>query len=72
MERDFRDRAVLAIITDTDIKRFIVKKKLKFLLSKIWNGKDSQMIDGKISHFSRTMFMKHLDFTTTPGVTLKF
>jgi hypothetical protein len=48
MEKDFRKRTVLSIITQNDIKSFIVKSKLKFLLNKIWDGKDSNLIDGKL------------------------
>ena len=57
MERDFLDRTVLNIITDNDIMTFIVKQKLKFLIDKIWDGKDSDMLDGKTSHFSKTKFL---------------
>lgn len=57
MEKDFKDRTVLTIITKNDIKSFIVKAKLKFLLNKIWNGKDSNLIDGKIQHFSKTRYL---------------
>jgi len=59
MEKDFTDRTVLNIITDNKIMTFIVINKLKFLLDKIWEGKDSQLIDGKTSHFSRTKFLLH-------------
>lgn len=57
MEKDFSDRSVLNIITDNDIKPFIVISKLKFLLGKIWDGKDSSMLDGKLSHFSRMKYL---------------
>jgi hypothetical protein len=57
MERDFRDRTVLSIISQNDIKPFIVKQKLRFLLNKIWDGKDSNLIDGKTSHFSKTRYL---------------
>lgn len=60
MEKDFKNRTVLEIITSNDIKTFIVKAKLRFLLDKIWEGKDSNLIDGKISHFSKTYYLyKH-------------
>ena len=57
MEKDYKDRTVLSIITKNDIKSFIVKSKLRFLLTKIWNGKDSSLIDGKTSHFSKTRYL---------------
>jgi hypothetical protein len=57
MEKDFKDRTVLTLITKNDIKSFIVKSKLKFLLNKIWNGKDSNLIDGKTRHFSKTRYL---------------
>lgn len=41
LEKDFKDRSVLNIVTDNTIMKFIVKNKLKFLLDKIWEGKDS-------------------------------
>jgi hypothetical protein len=41
LEKDFKDRTVLNIITQNDIKEFIVHYKLKFLLQKIWSGKDT-------------------------------
>lgn len=57
MERDFLDRTVLNIITDNNIKPFIVLNKLRFLLDKIWDGKESDLIDGKTSHFSQTKYL---------------
>jgi hypothetical protein len=59
MERDYLDRTVLNIITDNKIKSFIVIKKLSFLLDKIWDGKESDLIDGKTSHFSKTTYLLH-------------
>jgi hypothetical protein len=53
MEKDFKGRTVLYIIVENDIKSFIVKSKLRFLLTKIWDGVDSHLIDGKILHFSK-------------------
>lgn len=47
MERDFMERSVLNIITENDIMTFIVINKLRFLINKIWDGKDSDLIDGK-------------------------
>jgi len=57
MEKDFTERSVLNIITDNNIKSFIVINKLKFLLDEIWDGKNSSLIDGKTSHFSRTKYL---------------
>lgn len=57
MEKDFKGRTVLQIISKNNIKSFIVKSKLRFLLNKIWDGKDSNLIDGKISHFSKTEYL---------------
>lgn len=54
MEKDFKDRSVLKIITQNEIMSFIVKSKLKYLLDKIWEGRYYSMVDGKLSHFSRT------------------
>lgn len=59
MERDFLDRTVLSMITENDIKLFIVKAKVGFLIEKIWGGKDSALIDGKLAHFSRTAYLMH-------------
>ncbi len=57
MEKDYVERSVLTIITDNNIMSFIVISKLKFLLDKVWDGKDSALIDGKLSHFSRTKYL---------------
>lgn len=57
MEKDFKNRTVIQIITIHDIKSYIVRAKLMFLLNKIWDGKDSNMIDGKVSHFSKTIYL---------------
>lgn len=57
LETDFTERSTLNIITDNNIMSFIVINKLKFLLDKIWDGKDSSLIDGKTSHFSRTEYL---------------
>ena len=72
MERDFLDRTVLSMITENDIKLFIVKIKLGFLIAKIWNGKDSNLIDGKISHFSRTEYLLKHNLRILPSVKLGF
>ncbi len=68
MERDFLDRTVLNIITDNKIKSFIVIKKLSFLLDKIWDGKESDLIDGKTSHFSKTKYLLHHEIKRLRGV----
>lgn len=68
MEKDFTERSVLNIITDNKIMTFIVINKLKFLLDKIWDGKDSSMIDGKTSHFSRTKYLLHHEIKQLKGV----
>ena len=47
MDKDFHDRTVLKIITDNKIMSFIVINKLHFLIDKIWDGKESDLIDGK-------------------------
>jgi hypothetical protein len=70
MERDFRDRSVLNIITDNYIMSFIVINKLRFLLDKIWDGKDSDMIDGKTSHFSKTIYLYNHEIKRLKGVSV--
>lgn len=54
LEKDFKDRTVLNIITENEIIVFIVKSKLKYLIDKIWEGRYYSMVDGKLSHFSKT------------------
>lgn len=68
MEKDFTDRTVLNIVTDNKIMTFIVINKLRFLLDKIWEGKDSQLIDGKTSHFSRTKFLLNHEIKQLKGI----
>ena len=68
MDRDFLDRTVLNIITDNNIKPFIVINKLRFLLDKIWDGKESDLIDGKTSHFSKTKYLLHHEIKRLRGV----
>ncbi len=59
MEKDFLDRPVLNIITDNIIMPFVVINKLHFLINKIWDGRDADLIDGKTEHFSRTKYLKN-------------
>jgi hypothetical protein len=70
MERDFLDRTVLNIITDNSLKPFIVIGKLRFLLDKIWDGKESDMIDGKVSHFSKTKYLLNHEIKRLKDVTV--
>lgn len=67
MEKDFLKRNALNLITIHGIKPFIVKSKLRFLLDKIWAGKDSSLIDGKLSHFSKTCFLLSHSPKRLPG-----
>lgn len=68
MDRDFKDRSVLSIICDNKIMSFIVINKLKFLINKIWDGKSSDMIDGKTSHYSRTKYLLYHEIKNIKGV----
>ena len=68
MERDFLDRTVLNIITHNNIMPFIVISKLNFLIDKIWDGKESDLIDGKISHFSKTKYLLNHEIKRLRGV----
>lgn len=68
LETDFSERSTLNIITDNNIMSFIVINKLKFLLDKIWDGKDSSLIDGKTSHFSRTEYLLYHEIKHLKGV----
>lgn len=71
MEKDFIDRSVLNIITVNKIMSFIVINKMKFLLDKIWEGKDSQMIDGKTQHFSRVEYLMYHEVKQVKGIKVK-
>ena len=68
MEKDFLDRTVLNIITDNVIMPFIVINKLHFLINKIWDGKDADLIDGKTEHFSRTKYLINHEIKRLRGV----
>lgn len=68
MDKDFLERTVLNIITDNKIMSFIVINKLRFLIDKIWDGKDSGVIDGKISHFSKTEYLMYHEIKRLKGV----
>lgn len=68
MEKDFKDRSVINIITDNNIMTFVVISKLRFLIDKIWDGKDADMIDGKISHFSKTKYLLYHEIKKLKGV----
>jgi hypothetical protein len=68
VERDFKGRSVINIITDNNIMSFIVINKLRFLIDKIWDGKDSDMIDGKNSHFCRTKYLVNHEIKRLKGV----
>lgn len=71
LERDFTDRSVLNIITENDIMTFVAINKLRFLIDKIWYGKDSDSIDGKISHFSKTKYLLSHEIKSIKGVRTK-
>jgi hypothetical protein len=58
LEKDYKSRIVLQIILDNGIKEFIVRQKLRFLLKKIWDGKDFDLVDGKLKHFSYILHIK--------------
>ncbi len=47
---------------------FIVQSKLRFLLDKIWDGKNSDLIDGKTSHFSKTKYLMYHEIKRLKGV----
>ena len=68
LERDFKDRSVLNIITENDIMTFVAINKLRFLIDKIWFGKDSDSIDGKVSHFSKTKYLLKHEIKSIKGV----
>ena len=68
MERDFLDRSVINIITDNNIMTFVVINKLRFLIDKIWDGKDSDLLDGKMSHFSKTNYLLYHEIKRLKGV----
>lgn len=68
MDRDFLDRTVLNIITENKIMPFIVINKLHFLINKIWDGKESDLIDGKIQHFSLTKYLLNHEIKRLKGV----
>jgi hypothetical protein len=68
MERDFKDRSVLSIITENDIMTFVVISKLRFLIDKIWDGRDSDLLDGKTSHFSKTKYLLYHEIKSLKGV----
>jgi hypothetical protein len=47
---------------------FIVINKLHFLIDKIWDGKESDLIDGKTSHFSKTQYLLNHEIKRLRGV----
>lgn len=57
MEKDFKERSTLLIIVTNDISQFIDRQKLSFLLQKIWRGPYFDELDGKITHYSKSMYM---------------
>lgn len=71
LEKDFKDRTVLNIITDNDIIDFVVQYKLRFLLEKIWSGKDANQVDGKLMHFSKTYYLLNHEPRSLSGSQLK-
>lgn len=72
MDRDFLDRTVLNVITENKIMPFIVINKLHFLINKIWDGKESDLIDGKTQHFSRTNYLLNHEIKRLRGVKVSF
>jgi hypothetical protein len=48
-----------------------VINKLRFLLDKIWDGKESDLIDGKTSHFSKTKYLLNHEIKRLKGVQVK-
>ena len=47
---------------------YIVIGKLRFLIDKIWDGANSDMIDGKTSHYSRTKYLLYHEIKNIKGV----
>ena len=45
------------VIIQNDMRALVVGSKLKFLIEKIWDGKYSHEVDGKLEHFSHIAFM---------------
>ncbi len=70
MEKDYRNRSVINIITDNNIMTFVVISKLRFLIDKIWDGKDADLIDGKTSHFSKTKYLLYHEIKKLKGVSV--
>jgi NADH:ubiquinone oxidoreductase subunit 4 (subunit M) len=50
------------------IMPFIVINKLHFLINKIWDGKEADLIDGKTQHFSRTKYLINHEIKRLRGV----
>lgn len=67
MEIDFKNRTTLEVIDQYDIIPFAVKHKLQQLIDKIWSGKNSNQVDGKVSHFSKTQYLLYYNARCLPG-----
>ena len=62
----------MLIIVTNDISSFIDRQKLSFLLQKIWRGPFFNELDGKISHYSKCMYMSMEPVKSMPNREVKF
>ena len=53
LEKDFRGRKVLKIITDNSFDKLLANDKINILLQEIWDGKQTYDCDGEVRDFSQ-------------------
>jgi hypothetical protein len=67
MDRDFKNRTVLKIITDNDFQILLSSEKINILIQEIWVGKKTYACDGKLTDFSLLTYMAKSKIRKLPG-----
>jgi hypothetical protein len=67
LDRDFKDRTVLKIITQNRYDQLMKHDKVDILIEKIWDGKKSYECDGKIQDYSLLSHVANTKIKKLPG-----
>lgn len=67
MDRDFKNRSVLKIITENNFSPLLSSEKINILIEEIWVGKKTYECDGKITDFSLLSYIANSKIRRLPG-----
>ena len=57
LDKDFKERTLLKIITNNNYRVLLTSYKVDVLLSEIWEGKNTFECDGDVSDFSKLTYL---------------